>query len=259
MSKDCKIARRTVLLGEPATGLVAEHLRTCSACRVFAETEQATARLVRERTSRPSAPVALRERIAASFAAATRQARHPRRHRRPLTIAAGVAAIAALAGSGVWYGLRDGRRLAERTVAQVAEDYFEFASRSDRVEIATGVRAEVESWLQDRVGLAVSVPALAGAEILGARRCSLAGRPTALVFYRLHAAAAEPALASLFVFQGAGEDWRGMQSFEGSARMPIHRDHHRGVSVLVWQRLGLTYALVSPFDDEQLASVVRSL
>ena len=94
---------------------------------------------------------------------------------------------------------------------------------------------------------------------MGARRCSLDGRPTALVFYALRDPSGDgPDIASLFAFEGHGEDWSAMRRLPGGNRVLCHA-HRKGVSVLVWERMGLVYALATGLDEPELLAMAEAL
>lgn len=259
MSLECLAARRSILLGGEAAASVREHLERCEACRRFEAGGRAVAATVRERASRPPAPQTLRERLVAAL----EEERHRSTHgwRRWWRSAGLLAAASALAVAIVAL-LIPARGVAEahRTVAALAADHLEYAAGGP-MELASSSPAEVADWLRTHTRLAVSVSMPPGATILGARRCTLRGRPAALVSYRLPGGEGgdRGSSASLFVFQGAGEVWTSMEAITIRRPKRICRAHDRGLNVLVWEDRGLTYAFVTEIPEPELSRLAEHL
>ncbi|MEE9217769.1 MAG: hypothetical protein V3U98_01740 [Acidobacteriota bacterium] len=269
MSLSCESARRLIVQGRAEEAAVAEHLRGCEPCRAFSSSEEEIAELCRRGAARHTAPAALRDRVEKLLAAEQPRERSAVPRRR--------VAGALIGGAGKWlsvaavlvavvtvvtiaYFRYQGRASAHLAVGQIARDYIAYASRPDRAEIVSSSHGEIEKWLKARVRLAVRVPSLPGARLVGARRCTFGERVAALVFYELQEERGDTGdLVSLYVFEGRGEDWSGMPTLAETARQHFCRTHIQGVSVLVWEHLGLTYALASQLEDEELLPVAAAL
>ncbi len=258
MTPECRAVRRALLLGEASSSAVAEHIRSCAACQAFDTAERAVADLASRKVHRPAAPHSLRERLVATLEAERRRSARGARRRtvRVLILAAaGLAAVAVPA----WVVRARGAAEARHTVEALASDHIELLSRGGPVEFASSSPGETARWLRNETRLAVQVPDLPRASLRGARRCELRGRQAALVFYELDRRPGEPGgEASLFVFKNAGERWSAMEPVPGGSKR-LCRSHDRGLSVLVWEDRGLTYALVSDLAEPELLSVARQL
>jgi anti-sigma factor RsiW len=257
MNLECLACRRAILLGEEDRAPIRGHLERCEGCRRFEDNERAVATAVRDRAPRPAAPQALRERLVAALEAERR--RTARRWWR-WAGAAFLAAATALAVAGVVL-LRPAVGVAEarRTVAALAADHLEYAAAGGLMEIESSSPAEITDWLRARTRLAVRVSIPPGATVVGARRCSLRGRPAGLVAYRLTGSDGTREAASLFVFQGAGEEWSSMETVATGRPKRICRAHDRGLGVLVWEDRGLTYAFVSGLPEPELRALAEHL
>jgi anti-sigma factor RsiW len=259
MSLECLATRRAILLGEADAPSVREHLERCEACRRFEAGERSVAAAVRTRSRRDRAPQALRERLVAALE--VERGRPPGGRRRSWkAVAVGAAASLLAVAAFILIGTVDGTAEARRTVAALAADHMEYAAGGP-MELASSSPAEVAEWLRARTRLAVTVPVPPGAQILGARRCRLRGRPAALVSYRLPPSGADAAgsTASLFVFRSAGEEWSSMETLAEHRPKRICRAHDRGLSVLVWEERGLTYAFVTEIPEAELTALAEHL
>jgi anti-sigma factor RsiW len=259
MSLECLAARRAILLGGGDAPSVREHLERCEACRRFEAGERAVAAAVRAGAARARAPQGLRERLVAALEAERGRRAGPRgRSWKAVALLAGASllAIAVL----VLMIPADGTAEARRTVAALAADHLEYAAGGP-MELASSSPVEVASWLRARTRLAVTVPAPPGATVLGARRCRLRGRPAALVTYRLAGSGGEDrgSAASLFVFRSSGEEWSSMETVAAGRPKRICRTHDSGLSVLVWEERGLTYAFVTEIPEARLAALAEHL
>jgi hypothetical protein len=191
----------------------------------------------------------LRERIALAIDSEIRG--RPRR-RRILVAALAVAAVAVV--TVVLLAVPSeptGVERAHRTTEALVADHLEYAHRNDRLQVASMSRSEVERWFESEVQLAVRLPELDGARLLGGRHCQVAGRSAALAFYDR---GGEP--VSVFVFPSRGEDWSDMHEIAGRSGKRTCRHHDRGVGLLVWEERGLIYAVASALDAPELEGLV---
>jgi anti-sigma factor RsiW len=112
---------------------------------------------------------------------------HPRRRR---VLAAALVAAAAVM---VWVHQNSGNG-ARAVVDELEARHLTAFARATPCDFESADPAEVRAWIADHLGQEVEVPSVPGARLLGARRCSLSGRPTVSLMYRR---GAEP--LSLFV------------------------------------------------------------
>lgn len=257
MKPECGAVRRQILLGGPGAGVVRDHLRSCEGCRAFDATERAVAELVRLRAARPHAPHSLRERLFVSMEAQRKRPASAGR-RRWLRAAVAAAILLLVAFGWTWHQTRRGVDEARRTVEALAADHISYATLDDRAEIVSSSTTEVSAWLRNRTNLAVSLPQLPRGLLLGARRCRIREQTAAVAFYSLKApATSADSPASLFVFKTAGENWSRMERIGGAKR--ICRANNRGVSLLLWEDRGLTYALVTEISEPELIELAHLL
>lgn len=260
MRPECLATRREVLRGDDMSEVARGHLSGCAACRGFEASERIVSRLVRERAERPSAPHALRDRLVVALESERRRARRGGRRRWPRWTAS-VALLAVLAGGLAWLQRRqNGHAEARLMVETLAEDHLAYAARDGRAEVVSSSPDEVSDWLRARTGFAVSVPALPGASLLGARRCKVRGRPAALAFYdRQRPAGGRGSPLSLFAFETDREDWSHMQRLDAVHPKRLCRADEKGLTVLVWEDRGLTYALVSDVPESDIPALAGTL
>jgi hypothetical protein len=259
MSLKCLAVRRSILLGEADAGSVREHLERCEGCRRFETGEQEVATTVRARARRTPAPQSLRERLVTALEAERGRPAGGRR-RSWRAVAVGVAASLLAVAAFILLGPVDGTAEARRTVAALAADHMEYAA-GEPMELVSSSPAEIVRWLRARTRLAVTLPVPPGATLLGARRCRLRGRPAALVSYRLPGSGTDAggSAASLFVFRSAREEWSSMETLAERRPKRICRAHDSGLSVLIWQERGLTYAFVTEIPEPDLLALAEHL
>jgi|GEM_PF-4519806 len=260
MTPSCRNYRRALLLGD-LVDEVARHANDCGSCARFRDRELGTQNVVRQHRPSWRASPELRSRVSSALAAARREdVAHRFGGWRLLGAAAVVAAtVVIIAIAAPWQ--RDGhetagQREAHATTDFVVNDHLRYArGRSTHTELRSRSVAEIQAYFERQLSLAVRVPRLAGARLTGARRCSVRGRPAALVFYeRTGDGHAEP--LSLFVFEKAGEDFSAMDEIEG---MPGKRSCHRasrGVGIVVWEERGLIYVLAGALDTDELGALL---
>lgn len=156
------------------------------------------------------------------------------------------AAVAVVVLAGLWFGAsgRADPGLADLLVG----DFEHFLEGGAQVQLASDDRQEVAAWLQDKTQLAVALP-ISGdpkCQLLGGRKCKIAGRLAAFAAYRMEG---EP--ASLVAVPGRGIDFEGMQQVEYEGR-PHWRASRGGYTVLACRRGDLVYAAVSRLEEQQL-------
>jgi hypothetical protein len=267
LNETCRRYRERLLLEglrDPAGSASDGHALACEPCRRFREAEREVAALLRSHRER-TASTALRERVAAALEAEPGQDRRQWRRRRAMRVAAGAAALLlVLAGIGAaWLWARARGQRAVATAELMIEDHLNYARRADRLELAAAETDPLCAFFEREIGVAVRLPALPGATLVGGRRCHLGPRRAALAFYELRAARTAPAdLAeplSLFAFEVAGEDWSALEPVVLSGGRSVRCHMNRGVSVLVWEERGLVYALAGALPLEVLGRLLPAL
>lgn len=257
MNQGCHDFRSAFLVSDGG-GSADSHLASCDDCRAFVRTEQATKGMLRAHAPRWSASIELRERLTTILEKERRVGPARRQVRRRALVAGAVACVVAAAiGTWRWGGEHAGRQRAHAVTDLVVEDFLKYSTLgAEKFQISSADPATVEVFFREELQLAAKVPRFHGAALIGGRRCSLAGRPAALMFLERRNASA-PAPLSLFVFESGGEDWSAMEEVPGlTGRRACHRSQ-RGVGVLVWEERGLVYALVGAEEIGDLVSVVE--
>lgn len=259
MKPDCVAARRAVLLGEVGSGPARDHLGACADCRDFEALEGAIRRLVREQAGRPAASHALRERLVLALESERRKIRDHGGYRWLRRVAV-LAALVILGGAATRLHYRQrGFAEARRTVEALAADHIAYATRPEGMEVTSASAPELTDWLRVRTNLAVRLPLLPEASLVGGRRCNVRGRPAALALYRMTPPAEGAALpVSVFAFERGREDWSRMAMVESGGSKRICRAHARGLSVLIWEDRGLTYALVTEMAEPDVEAWVST-
>ena len=224
-----------------------EHLAACAACARQRDDRLALRELLRA-APRARAPDRLRQAIRDALRGrAPAQAEAPRR-RGVSWVGAGALAgwITAMAlGLGWWLAtpgsLPDARdELIARHVASLASD-------GTLHDVASGDRHVLKPWFAGKIDFAPPVRDLPGSgyTLVGARLDRLAGRPAAVIVYRLRAHH-----VSLFVARA-----------QSPADRPVTVEKPRGFAVASWAEAGLEFAAVADVDPQELArfaSLVRS-
>lgn len=172
------------------------HLSACEPCRSRLASLRALKHAIARLPSREEPPGAIRAHVEALRLGRSRFGR-----RRALVPA--VAAVVALAVVAA-YALRRADRTA-RLADDLVADHVSSVPEVRLAEIASSDREAIARFFADHLPFPVAVPAIPGAEILGARLCKIEGRRVELLFYRR-----EDRTLSLFVTDSpiaGGECW----------------------------------------------------
>ncbi len=224
---------------DPKTSLeIAGHLEQCTGCR---ERFAAEGRLERAILTQAAKPEPGDEGL---WQQALSRARRSRRSR--WAWAAGIAAVAALALL-VWKLAPEKESLA----ADIRKDYQEYRSGQWTLDIVSSESKAVEAYFQERMGLAVSVPSKLGdLTLVGGRKCSLRGVPTAFLLYRR-----EGADISLFIFSANQLDHF---PATGGIQDPLV-DEKGEVPVVAVRSDWKVVCATGPVTSSELASLCRAL
>ena len=224
---------------DPKTSLeIVRHLEHCAVCRERFDAERRTERAIASELARPEPG------DDGVWRRALGRARQPGRFR--LAWAAGLAAALPLVAL-VW-------SLASRKeglTSDLRKDYQEYRSGQWKLDILSSESNVVERFFQDRMGLAVKAPStLEDLTLVGGRKCSLRGVPTAFLVYRRPGAD-----VSLFVFHADHLD-----RFPGTRgiREPLvdEKGEHPVVALRSdWKVVCAT----GPVSSSQLAALCRAL
>jgi len=243
---NCSEARK-ILYPEPAKCAVTiehaealRHVRECSACAAHFADEAEWTRLLKEKAGVEPAPARLRRKLAALAEAPSRRQAPGKVSRRLL-----LAVVLALAASpAVWWTWSSSSTAFFRSLC---EDHARYLDAEAEV-VSTEPQA-VEAWLRRATNLAVRVPPIQDAELLGGRLCFLQGKKAALVFYRK-----QQRPVSLFQFEDHEVSLRPLQrlTLEG---VPVWRGSFRGYNLAAFKHRGMVYALVSDLREGELLEI----
>jgi hypothetical protein len=205
-----------------------------------------------------TAPEGLRERVFETLEAAAKD--EPRSSPRGRWWVAAAAVVALLLGlGGVFWADHAPVRRAERLVDLMVTDHLSYVNRSDRLQIASRDTTEVSGWLRTELGFAARALPLPGAQLEGARSCTLDDTNAGLLFYRLDDKEDPERIASLYVLEAPTADFSQMHPLEVPGKKGICRRHQLGLSAVSWNERGLTYVLVSELDDSELADLLDTI
>lgn len=141
----------------------------------------------------------------------------------------------------------------DRFVRAVVEDYTHFLDGGAEVQLASADRGVVMDWLRDKTSLHVSLPRSDDGHctLLGARKCTLNGKPAAFAVYDMHGTP-----ASLLVVEGGDVSGMRKVSLAGSTHWVARRD---GYTIVACRRDELVYAAVSTFPEEELLCLMSDV
>ncbi|MFQ5767934.1 MAG: anti-sigma factor family protein, partial [Acidobacteriota bacterium] len=226
---------------------VRAHLENCSSCRADLESYREMGTTLKHLAVPPPLPSSLRQ-------GAGGRDRRPLRRRRLIVVGSLLAAGAVL-GLVSFMAARSRRPQAPsptpNLVAAMLADHERYVPAHQPWEVASADAARIARWFDPRLPFQVSVPHLQGARLLGARRCTLAGRPTALMFY-------EKGGRRLSLFELHDPDGRLVSRLQAREGGPSDcRPEAGGVSVCTHRSGPLFFALVSDLDTAAMAPLLR--
>jgi anti-sigma factor (TIGR02949 family) len=156
------------------------HLDVCESCRSRVETLLALKEAVAATAETRPVPYTLRERLATLSEPWTGRFLDRRVWRAGLA-AGGLLVI----GAAGWFMLRPQVHADIVTEALIA-DHVHFLQVPDAFEITSNDPRQIAAWFSNKVAFPVHLPDLQGADLLGARLCSLWNHKIALAFYAAH-------------------------------------------------------------------------
>lgn len=240
---------------EPGLSIkVQTHLEHCPACAREAEIERAIRRALDGALAHASPPEFHQDAILRSLdVAAPRGSRGFLR--RPWFRTPAIAGAAALAlTAALWSALAPRPGAAPGFVDLVAEESGEFLEHAGPVQLATSETPALTAWLRAQTALEVDFadPSPSGWRLIGARRCSLAGRPAAFALLERQGLTA----SLVAVNDDVPEATHNLKStISGSEVHWVGRC--RGRNIVASKRGGLVYYAVSDHPASELHDLVR--
>ncbi|MCH9033663.1 MAG: zf-HC2 domain-containing protein [Planctomycetes bacterium] len=165
-------------------------------------------------------------------------------------IAAVAASVVIVAGLALWYSLATGPGNALTQLA--VGDFEHFLHEGRKLQIESGDRHRVASWLAEKTSLAVLLPTPSdpACKLLGGRKCTLAGRPAAFAVYDMQGTPVS--LVVLDVSVVSFEDMREV-SHRGVTHLVGRRN---GFTIVASRRDSLVYAAVGKLPEKELLCLV---
>jgi anti-sigma factor RsiW len=133
-------------------------------------------------------------------------------------------------------------------------DFEHFQAKGRPLQIASSDPTVVSNWVAEQTAFNITLPALGEAhgKLLGARKCTIDGKPAALAAYDFNGA-----LASLVVMPGTYPDIDSMERIEQDGHTHWV-DRCKGHTVLACKRGALVYAAVSTLPEDRLLALMTN-
>lgn len=213
-----------------------QHMRHCERCCSYLRADVELRQRLRElEPEKPSAQ--FKEKLFTEISR-LRWEKSRRERKRKLRRLASIGAAIILTVMAGWFWLARGPEPSSQlTLADfLVEDHQQ--NLPGRFMTTAAAASEIESWFEGKVDFPLHVQVLEETEILGARLCQVEGRRAALIFYRCGSH-----MLSWFTFPQSRE--HGPK--ESPALLTL-----RGYHLVMWDENGLTHAVISDMDSEEL-------
>lgn len=233
------------------------HLAGCAGCRAALEEERRLIAAVRQARPLYPVPATLPARLAHALRQAVPAPSAARRRVASLWFALAAVVLLAVVVSVVWRTIRQ-PVLGPSEIAQVAVDTHQRYVRGQLpLEIQSHSPDEISRWFENKVPFNLKLPRYPEYpgqakpyELQGARLISFHQEYAAYVSYQLQGRPISLLVTSSTIAHPAGGEiirWGGLD---------FHFDALNGWKVLTWTDQGLTYALVSDFEERGQASCI---
>lgn len=233
-------------LDREADAAIAEHLERCEACAQAKASERALDEALARTLPRSAAPASLKRRLALMAGPAPQRVDAPPRARlaflaRPLGVAA---ALALVLGAALWWQGRPSSS-SDALAAELVNDHLRVLVRERPVDVESHGAHEVKPWFEGKLDFAPDVPSptIPDLQLRGGVVGYVFDQKAALVLYTLRRHAVT------FVVRRAD----GPVSGRGGVRLQSIRGFH----VASWQTGGLSYAVVSDVNRDELDALAR--
>ena len=219
---------------------VARHLEQCTACAVFRAEIESLDRVLRENLDHPVDGDRIWARVSDAIAgepvpgeAARSHTAKPEGRRSFLRFGAVAAVVLAAPIGGVLWSRATNRR--QSFLAGVGEDFTDFLQGGGILDVRASHPRAVRRWVEPRVEfeLPSGVSGPDGAQLAGARLCSILGRKLVFLAYRSGSQD-----MGLYVTPASGLGFSESDRFSVTSR-------DDGLTTATWQQNGLGYVVVS--------------
>ena len=226
---------------------VQEHLDTCVHCRArHAWGLEVRASFSRIHASTEPIPIALHERIRNEISAS---------RRRPLVIAAGMAAMLLIGGiTALWTFMHPDSDAA----MDYARNHVASLTDPETATFTSTDASQTEAWLSEHLPFSVVVPrkAPAGYTLLGARLCHIGAHDLAYLFYGADSDRAAAPI-SLFIGEKGSCDMGELEETIHTADIVIHRGECDETMVAAWETEKFTYVVAGGISESALTEFAR--
>jgi anti-sigma factor RsiW len=239
---------------------IEEHLLQCESCTNRAEAERALRHFVRIHAVAPPVPEEFKRRIIQQAITPPRRLAWPlfplmRFHLRDAMIGVTAAAAALVLVLGISWLQSPPDGLAQQFLRESSIAYGAYSGQDFPLDVASADDMLVTRWFKTRMGDQLPVPCITdkSTQLLGGRLCRFLDRKSAVLKYQRHGVD-----ILLFAFkdnQLALPPHEMVHTNAGS----FYVQHVIGRPVALWQRNGITYAMVGDMDREALLQVAATL
>lgn len=228
------------------------HLDECAQCRQLADFEWWFKHQIRHTVGTAHAPVDLSGRVRESLARADRNDRIRSTVPRAGAVAALAAGVLLAIYLPSWLTPEPPPLMPGRAVI----DYIaERHARRLPPEVTGGDEARVGYWFRDKVDFAVRPPQFRNepVQLVGGRISNVGDRQAAHLFYEHNG---RP--VTVVVFPDANMPLSGTQPVQAGTHV-VHFGQSRGYNVAVWNQGGVSYAVSSDLDQNDMVRLVSSV